>query len=210
MTWPGGPLDDRASAGRFHRATDCHADPQSPGWPVARERRRRGGDRRGGGTSEVLRTTLRVEDPPPFTRAGATIHFRSWVAATENLLVIELSVDGDPAAADPFSPTDLVGVDVTLWPMTGNEAETATGNLPDGYWAVRRFVSTTNSIALEQKPSRWSREAAVALRLFDHRRPGLPWSRGDGWPADRFVLSPARPILLVSRGGKSDVPGTEN
>jgi hypothetical protein len=152
-------------------------------------------------TAEVLhtlKTTLRMEDPPPFTRAGATIHFRSWVAATENLLVIELSVEGNPAAEDPFQPTDLVGVDVTLWPMAGNEAETATGNLPDGYWAVRRFVSTTNSMALEQKPSRTSSEAAVAMLLFNHRRPGLPWSRGDGWAADRFVLSPARPIFIVA------------
>ena len=152
-------------------------------------------------TAEVrhtLTTTQRVEDPPPFTRAGAIIHFRSWVAATENLLVIELSVAGKPDDTNPFGPTDQVGVDVNLWPMTGNEAETATGNLPDGYWAVRRFASTTNSIALERKPSKWSSEAAVALRLFNHRQPGLPWSRGDGWSADRFVLSPAQPIILVA------------
>jgi hypothetical protein len=152
-------------------------------------------------TAEVLHTlttTLRVEDPPPFTRAGATIQFRSWVPATENLLVIELSVAGNPADVDPFQPTALVGVDVNLWAMTGNEAETATGNLPDGYWALRRFVSTTNSIALERKPSRQSSEAAMAMRLFNHRQPGLPWSRGDGWPADRFVLSPARTVLIVT------------
>ena len=146
----------------------------------------------------TLRTTLRMEDPPPFTRAGATIHFRSWVAATENLLVIELSVDGSPADKDPFSATDQVGVDVNLWPTTGNEAETATGNLPDGYWAVRRFRSTTNSIALEQKPSRENTEAAIALRLLHHRQTGLPWSRGDGWSADRFVVSPAQPVVLVA------------
>ncbi|MEI6810270.1 MAG: hypothetical protein WCN95_16245, partial [bacterium] len=38
-------------------------------------------------TAEVLhtlKTTLEVEDPTPFTRAGAVIHFRSWVPATEN------------------------------------------------------------------------------------------------------------------------------
>ena len=36
-------------------------------------------------TAEVrhtLTTALRVEDPPPFTRAGTRIEFRSWVAAT--------------------------------------------------------------------------------------------------------------------------------
>lgn len=152
-------------------------------------------------TAEVvhsLTTSMRVEDPPPFTRAGAQVQIRSWVAATENLLVIELSVSGDPAQNDPFRPTDLVGIEAKLWPTTGNESETATGNLPDGYWATRRFDSTTNSIALEQKPSKWSSEAAVALRLLNHRQPGLPWSRGDGWSADRFVLSPARPIVLVA------------
>ncbi len=152
-------------------------------------------------TGEVvhtLRATQRMEDPPPFTRPGTTVRMRSWVAATENLLVIELSVDGDPGDLDPFSPTNLVGVDVTLWPTAGNEAETATGNLPDGTWAVRRFVSTTASVALEQKPSRWTSEAAVAMRLLNHHKPGLPWSRGDGWPADRFVLSPAQPITIVA------------
>lgn len=152
-------------------------------------------------TAEVvhsLTTSMRVEDPPPFTRAGAQIQIRSWVAATENLLVIELSVSGDPAQNDPFRPTDLVGIEAKLWASSGNESETATGNLPDGYWATRRFDSTTNSIALEQKPSKWSSEAAVALRLLNHRHPGLPWSRGDGWSADRFVLSPAQSIVLVA------------
>ena len=152
-------------------------------------------------TAEVLhtlRTTQRVEDPPPFTRAGATLRMRSWVAATENLLVIELSADGQPTDNNPFAPTDLIGIDATLAPVTGNEAETASGNLPDGYWAVRKFTSTEHSIALEQKPLRKPSEAAVALRLFHHRKPGLPWSRGDGWSADRFVLSPAQPIVLVA------------
>lgn len=146
----------------------------------------------------TLTTALRVEDPPPFTRVGTTIRFRSWVAATENLVFIELSVDGDPAETDPFRPTSLVGIDVNLWPATGNEAETATGNLPDGYWATRRFASVNQSIALEQKPSRETSEAAVALRLFHHRKQGLPWSRGDGWSADRFVLSAAQPVILAA------------
>lgn len=147
--------------------------------------------------THTLTTVLQVEDPPPFTRAGATLRFRSWVSATENLAVIELSVDGDPGQANPYTATDLVGVDVNLWPATGNEAETATGNLADGYWARRRFVSATNSIALEQTNLIWSSEAAIAMRLFNHRHAGLPWSRGDGWGADRFVLSPAKPVLIA-------------
>jgi alpha-L-fucosidase 2 len=129
------------------------------------------------------------------------------VAATENLLVIELSVQGNPKDRDPFQPTGLVGVDVNLWPMTGNEAETATGNLPDGYWAVRRFASNTNTIALERQPSKWTSEAAVAMRLFNHRTPGLPWSRGDGWSADRFILAPGMPITLVAAVVTSEEAG---
>lgn len=147
---------------------------------------------------QVLTTAARVEDPPPFTRAGARIHLRSWVAATENLLVIELSVDGSPTNQSPFTDTDLVGVDVNLWAMTGNEAETSTGNLPDGYWAVRRFAPTTNSVAIEQTAFQKSTEAAVALRLFHHRVAGLPWSRGDGWSADRFMVAPGQPVWLVA------------
>jgi alpha-L-fucosidase 2 len=152
-------------------------------------------------TAEVLhtlKTTQRTNDPPPYTRAGATIRFRSWVAATQNLLVIELSVDGDPAANSPYKTTDSVGVDVTLWPQTGNEAETATGNLPDGYWALRRFASTTESIAIEQSPCKQTSEAAVAMRLLNHRQPGLPAFRLDGWSADRFVLSPSHPVIIVA------------
>ncbi|MSU31138.1 MAG: hypothetical protein EXS25_00465 [Pedosphaera sp.] len=152
-------------------------------------------------TAEVLHTLTtvqRMQDPPPFTRTGAVIRFRSWVAATENLLIIELSVDGKSDDVNPFKPTDQTGVDVSLWAATGNESETATGPLPDGYWAVRRFVLNTNTMALEPTPSRQTSEAAVAMRLFHHRQPGLPWSRGEGWSADRFVLAPGHPVTIVA------------
>ena len=115
----------------------------------------------------------------------------------ENLLVIELSVEGQETD-EMRHPTDVVGVDVTLWPMAGNESETASGNLLDGYWAMRRFKSTTNSMAIEHQPLAWSAEAAVAMRLFNHRKQELPWSRGDGWGSDRFMLSPGRPVTIVA------------
>ena len=151
-------------------------------------------------TAEVvhtLKTSHLMDDPPPFTRAGTTIHMRSWIPATENLLVIELWVDGQEKDEMKL-PTDVVGVDARLWPMTGNESETASGNLPDGYWAVRRFRSTSDSIALEQEPLKWSGEAAVAMRLFNHRKHVLPWSRGDGWSGDRFMLSPGTRVTIVA------------
>ena len=146
----------------------------------------------------TLRTAMRVEDPPPFTRAGTVLRLRSWVPATTNLLVIEISVDGEPTDRNPFADTAQVGIDASLWAATGNESETATGNLPDGYWAVRRFAPATGSIALERSSLAETTEAAVALRLLGHRTPGLPWSRGDGWSADRFVVAPGSPVTLVA------------
>ncbi|MEI6808224.1 MAG: trehalose hydrolase, partial [bacterium] len=98
----------------------------------------------------------------------------------------------------PWSRNNLVGVDVTLSPVTGNEAETATGNLTDGYWAVRRLAEPAESIALDQTPFKWPSEAAVAMRLFNHRKPGLSWFRMDGWPADRFIVSPSHPVIIVA------------
>ena len=146
----------------------------------------------------VLKTAHRVEDPPPFTRAGTVVRVRSWVAAGENLVVIELTVDGDPADGNPFGPTGMTGVEVRLSAVTGNESETATGNLADGSWAVRRFEATEESLAVEQKRLVRRSEAAVAMRLLGHRMPGLPWSRGDGWSADRFVVQPGKKVVVVA------------
>lgn len=133
-------------------------------------------------------TTERMTDPPPFTRAGATLQIRSWVAATRNLLVIELS--------SPLDQGDSFGVDLKLAPITGNESETATGNLPGGAWATRKFASTTESLALEQAPLKWDSLAAVAMRVLHHGQPRLPVG-GNGWSADRVIVSPENPVTIV-------------
>lgn len=143
-------------------------------------------------TAEVLTTLTTTEpwtDPPPFTRAGRPIQIRSWTPAPANLLIIELSV---PEGGDP------VGVDVTLWPKTGNEAETASGNLPDGHWATRKFKSIApgQSIAIDQQPLKFPTGAAIATRLFNHRRPIQPG--GDGWQADRLMLVPGQTVQVVA------------
>ncbi len=143
-------------------------------------------------TAEVrttLTTVARWTDPPPFTRAGQPIQIRAWTPATENLLVIEVSV---PDGSDP------VGVDVTLWPKTGNESETASGNLPDGHWATRKFntVAPGQSVAVDQQPLKIPTEAAIATRLLNYRRPIQPG--GDGWQADRFMLVPGQPVRIVA------------
>jgi hypothetical protein len=152
-------------------------------------------------TAEVVHTLTtkhEAEDPTPFTREGAVIKIRSWVPATENLVIIELTVEGDIPDDDPFARNNLVGVDVNLWATTGNEAETATGNLADGYWATRTIGTTPESIALDQTSCEWTSEAAVAMRLFNHREPGLSWFRMDGWAADRFVISPTHTTTIVA------------
>ena len=141
-----------------------------------------------------------IEPPWPVTRAGVTISTRSWVAATENVLIIELSVDGDPDQADDMGwSSGAVAVDALVWPKTGNESETATGNLEDGYWAERRFVSQQKTAAIEQGDLKWPAEAAIAVRLFGHRKTTLPWiSRADGWCADRFLIAPGSPVVIAA------------
>jgi alpha-L-fucosidase 2 len=141
----------------------------------------------------TLTTANRWADPPPFTRAGQPIQIRAWTPATENLLVIELSVDGNPK-----DPSNAVGVDVALWPKTGDESETASGNLADGYWATRKFIPVARgrSVAVDQSPLKWTSEASMAVRLLNHRNPFQPG--GDGWSADRFLVVPGAPVTIVA------------
>jgi alpha-L-fucosidase 2 len=145
----------------------------------------------------------RQGDAPPFTKKGTTILLKSWVDASANLLIIELTVEGQAMPGDPMSrvfpgETTAVGVDVRLWTHAGDESETSTGNLADGYWLKRRFKTPEGSASIEQKPLAWDSEAAVAMRLLNHRVLPLPWSRGDGWSGDRFVIAPGHTVTLVA------------
>ena len=142
-----------------------------------------------------------IEFPWPRTRAGATITTRSWVAATENVLIIELSIDGDPDKVQSIAHgCSAAVVDALVWPKTGNESETASGNLEDGYWAVRRFVSTQETAAIDTGSLQWPAEAAIAVRLLGHRKTPLPPSndRADGWCADRFLIAPGSPVVIAA------------
>ena len=145
----------------------------------------------------------RQEDAPPFTRAGTSIQIRSWVDAYASLLVIELSVEGEPGEGDLMlkvfpGETSAVGVDARLWVHAGDESETCSGNLADGYWIQRRFTTQKKSVSIEQDPLVWDSEAAVAMRLFNHRQLPLPWSRGDGWSGDRFIIAPGHPVTIIT------------
>lgn len=153
-------------------------------------------------------TALEVEDPPPYTKIGTTVMIRSWIPSSANFLIIELSVEGEQLEGDLMSrvlpstwETPAVGVDTRLWVATGDEAETSGGNMADGYWMKRRFSTPDASISLEQKPLAWDSEAAVAMRLLNHRKlplPCLPGIRGDGWCGDRFIIDPGCPVTIVA------------
>ena len=145
----------------------------------------------------------RQGDAPPFSKASTTIKILSWVAASSNLLVVELSVEGKTGSGDLMSrvfpgETSAVGVDIRLWAQTGDESETSTGNLADGCWMTRKFTTPGNSLAIEQKPLVWNSQAAIALRLLNHRQLPLPWSRGDGWSGDRFIIAPGHPVTIIA------------
>ena len=145
----------------------------------------------------------RQGDAPPFTKAGTTIIFRSWVDTSANLLIVELSVEGKPGKGDLMSrvfpgETTAVGVDVRLWAHTGDESETSSGNIADGYWIKRKFNTPEASISIEKKPLVRKSEAAIAMRLLNHRQLPLPWSRGDGWSGDRFIIAPGHPVTFVA------------
>ena len=70
---------------------------------------------------------------------------RSWVAAMANLLVIELSVTGEP-----------VEVTVKPWAQTGDGSTTESGSIKGAEWFVRRFKG---------RGLAWPSEAAVGVRV---------------------------------------------
>ena len=64
-----------------------------------------------------------------FTRDDLTVTMRSWVAATSNLLVIELTASGEP-----------VSVRTALSVAQGNGSETEEGDAGGVWWVTRKFV----------------------------------------------------------------------
>jgi len=62
-------------------------------------------------------------------RVDGRVEVRSWVAAGENMLVVEMTASGRDA-----------DVEVTLWVQEGNDAETATSAEGDGQWVTRKFA----------------------------------------------------------------------
>lgn len=80
-----------------------------------------------------------------FKKEDVSIKIRTWVAATENLLVIELVGDGGWLGEERF--TEL-NVDVWLTPKSGNGSEIACGPIKEGYWAknIANIIRVTPAI----------------------------------------------------------------
>ncbi len=96
--------------------------------------------------------TYRVEQFPydgvtvgTFTKDKLVVTMRSWVAATENLLVVEITCQGG-----------TVDGDAKLWVQTGAGSETEEGETGGTRWGVRKF---TEGVEI-------STEAAAAAKLI--------------------------------------------
>jgi len=63
------------------------------------------------------------------TRIDGRVEMRSWVSASENMLVVEMTASDKDA-----------NVEVKLWVQKGNDAETATGADDNSQWVTRKFA----------------------------------------------------------------------
>jgi len=64
-----------------------------------------------------------------FITGGVTVKMRTWVAATKNVLVVQLTAEGG-----------AVDAAVNLWAATGQDSEQDAGAEKGVHWAVRRFA----------------------------------------------------------------------
>ncbi len=77
-------------------------------------------------------------------KGDGRVEMRSWVAATENMLVVEMTASGEDA-----------DVEVNLWVQEGNDADVASGTDSDSPWVTRKFakdVKIATEAACAMKP----------------------------------------------------------
>ena len=82
----------------------------------------------------------------PGDKRGASVEVRSWVAASENMLVVELTASGKDSE-----------VAVNLWVQEGNGAEVAKSGDGGVRWVTRKFtkdVEITTEVAWGALPNR--------------------------------------------------------
>ncbi len=80
-----------------------------------------------------------------FSQGQTTVKIRSWIAATQNALVLELETRGNP-----------IEIEIHLRIASSADSETATGEENGVYWGVRKFTKEVD-IAVE---------AACAMKLL--------------------------------------------
>jgi alpha-L-fucosidase 2 len=101
-------------------------------------------DLRGGSdTEQNLYDAVTVSRWSAF-KGGASVEVRSWVAASENMLVVELTASGKDSE-----------VEVNLWVQEGNGAEVAKSGGSGPQWATRKFaanVEIATEVACAVKP----------------------------------------------------------
>lgn len=85
-------------------------------------------------------------------KSGAGVEVRSWVAASENMLVVELTASGRD-----------VDVEVNLWVQEGNNSEVAKSTGSGPQWATRKFAK---DVVIET-------EVACAMKMLGAAAPGF-------------------------------------
>jgi alpha-L-fucosidase 2 len=90
-------------------------------------------------------------------KGGASVEVRSWVSATENMLVVELTAAG--------KDTD---VEVNLWVQEGNNSEVTKSAPGEPQWATRKFAK---DVVIET-------EAACAMKLLGTTSSGFKLKAG--------------------------------
>ena len=139
-----------------------------------------------GASYRVEQNIFEGETLSVFKKGDVTIKIRSWVAATENLLVIELVGGEGWLGEERFME---LNVDVLLTPKSGHNSEIACGPIKDGYWATRKFTGEDLD---------WPAEAAVVMRQLRRGEKKLP-SAAMSWTSDRFNLQPqGEPVFIVA------------
>ncbi len=139
----------------------------------------------GGASYEVEQVLYEGETHSVFRKGDVTLEMRSWVAATENLLVIELVSDG--GWFDEVRGLQLY-VNVSLTPKTGNGSKVVCEPIKDGYWATRKFVGDDLD---------WPTEAAVVMRQLHHGEKAVPPVGVAS--SDRFnLVPPGEPVFIVA------------
>jgi hypothetical protein len=98
-----------------------------------------------GGSYQVQQSICDGVTTGTFEKDNVTVQLKSWVAATENILVVELALNGGKA-----------DVEIKLSAAAGGDSDSQDGQDDNVFWAVRKFE---NDVDIET-------EAAAAMKII--------------------------------------------